>query len=110
MPGDDRVVPLDSQLADERSLGFGAGLSFAAPLGASQGIDQLLRRLRAGDLSLCFRVKLAGRSKTLGFCNPYFDAFTPLDDLIQAASLVDSFDLRPRRSSAPRSASGPARA
>ena len=32
-------------------------------------------------------------SRSLGYCNPYFDAFTPLDDLIEAASLVDAFDL-----------------
>jgi hypothetical protein len=44
---------------------------------------------------MCFRIKLAGRRKTLGYCNPYFDAFTPLDDLIEAASLVDAFDLPP---------------
>ena len=36
-----------------------------------------------------------GRPKPLGYCNPYFDAFTPLDDLIAASSLVDAFDRRP---------------
>ena len=86
--GDGRVVKLDSQLADERSLGFGAGLSFAAPLGASQALEQLLRNFGPATVSMCFRVKLAGRAKSLGYCNPYFDAFTPLDDLIAATSLV----------------------
>ena len=91
--GDGRVVTLDSQLADERSLGFGAGLSLTAPLGASQGLEQLLRSFGPATLTMCFRVKLAGRSRSLGYCNPYFDSFTPLDDLIEAASLVDAFDL-----------------
>jgi hypothetical protein len=88
-------VRLDSQLADERTLGFGAGLSFAAPLGASQALEQLLRNFGPATVSMCFRIKLAGRRKELGYCNPYFDAFTPLDDLIAATSLVDAFDLPP---------------
>ena len=91
--GDGRVVTLDSLLADERSLGFGAGLSLTAPLAASQGLEQLLRSFGPATLTMCFRVKLAGRGRALGYCNPYFDAFTPLDDLIEAASLVDAFDL-----------------
>ena len=93
--GEGRVVRLDSQLADERTLGFGAGLSFAAPLGASQALEQLLRNFGPATVSMCFRIKLAGRAKSLGYCNPYFDAFTPLDDLIAASSLVDAFDLPP---------------
>ena len=91
--GEGRVVTLDSLLADERSLGFGAGLSLTAPLGASQGLEQLLRSFGPATLTMCFRVKLAGRPRALGYCNPYFDAFTQLDDLIEAGSLVDAFDL-----------------
>ncbi len=89
------AVRLASELADERTLGFGAGLSFAAPLGASQALEQLLRNFGPATVSMCFRLKLAGRRKALGYCNSYFDAFTPLDDLIAATSLVDAFDLPP---------------
>ena len=35
-------------LADERRLGYGASLSLAAPLGASQGLEQRAPQLRAG--------------------------------------------------------------
>ena len=101
--GDGRVVKLDSQLADERSLGFGAGLSFAAPLGASQAPRAAAPQLRAGHASRCASASSSPDArKSLGYCNPYFDAFTPLDDLIEAASLVDAFDLPPPRSSARR--------
>ena len=64
----------------------------SAPHRASSSCSATSGRPR---ISMCFRVKLAGRRKTLGYCNPYFDAFTPLDDLIEAASLVDAFDLPP---------------
>ena len=87
------TVSLDSLLADERSLGYGAGLSLAAPVGASQALEQLMRNLGPVTVSACLRVKLAGRAKQLGFCSPYFDAFTPLDDILRAASLFDAFDL-----------------
>jgi hypothetical protein len=50
---------------------------------------------------------VAGRARPIGFCNPYFDQFTPLDDILQAGSLVDAFDPRPRTSSTRSSASAP---
>ena len=92
-------MQLDSLLADERSLGFGAGLSLAAPIGASQALEQLLRNFGPATVSMCFRVKLAGRAKSLGFCNPYFDAFTPLDDLLRGRRR----SWTPSTSAAPRS-------
>jgi hypothetical protein len=91
--GSDRVVRLDSALADERTLGFGAGLSLVAPIGASQALEQLFRNFGPATLKVCLRVHVAGRRRPLGYCNPYFDPFTPLDDLLQAGSLVDAFDL-----------------
>jgi hypothetical protein len=86
-------VQLDSQLADERSLGLGASMSLAAPIGASQALEQLFRDFGPATVTACFRVKIAGRARPIGFCNPYFDQFTPLDDILQGASLVDAFDL-----------------
>jgi hypothetical protein len=91
--GTGRSVQLDSQLADERSLGLGASMSLAAPIGAAQALEQLFRDYGPATLSACFRVKVAGRAKPIGFCNPYFDQFRPLDDILQGASLVDAFDL-----------------
>ena len=75
--GDGRVVTLDSQLADERSLGFGAGLSFAAPLGASQGLEQLLRNFGPATVSMCFRVKLAGRAQAARLLQPLLRRASP---------------------------------
>jgi hypothetical protein len=42
-------------------------------------------------------VKVTGRAKPIGFCNPYFDQFRPLDDVLQGGSLVDAFDIPPPR-------------
>ncbi|MBN1529535.1 MAG: hypothetical protein JW895_10775 [Thermoleophilaceae bacterium] len=91
--GAGRSVQLDAQLADERSLGLGASMSLAAPIGASQALEQLFRDYGPATVTACFRVKVAGRARPIGFCNPYFDQFTPLDDILQAGSLVDAFDL-----------------
>ena len=33
--------------------------------------------------------------RPIGFCNPYFDSFSPLNDIAEAATLVDGFDLAP---------------
>ena len=57
------TVSLDSLLADERSLGYGAGLSLVAPVGASQALEQLMRNLGPVTVSACLRVKLAGRAR-----------------------------------------------
>jgi hypothetical protein len=95
--GRDGAVSLDTRLADERSLGFGAGLSLVSPLGAGQALEQLLRDYAPATISMCFRVRVAERRRPLAFCNAYFDAFEPLDHLLQAGSLVDAFDLPPPR-------------
>jgi hypothetical protein len=90
-----RVVSIDSSLADERGLGYGAGMSFLAPIAASQALDGAMRDIGPVTLTMCFRLRIAGRPGPLGFCNPYFDNFAPLDDIGQAAALVDGFDIPP---------------
>ncbi len=93
-PGLEPVL-LTSSLADERRLGYGANLSLVAPLGASEGLDSVIRNYGPVTLSMCFRVKLKDRRKPIGFCNAYFDGFSPLDDLTNAAGLVDAYDVPP---------------
>jgi hypothetical protein len=88
-------VSLLSRLADERPLGLGAGMSLVAPLAGSEALVRLLGDIGPVALSMCFRVKLAGRRSPLGFCNAYFDGFSPLNDLERAGRLVDDFDLPP---------------
>jgi hypothetical protein len=46
---------------------------------------------------MCFRVRVVDRRKPLAFCNAYFDPFSALDDVLEAGSLVDGFDLPPPR-------------
>jgi hypothetical protein len=89
------IVTLDSRLADERALGYGAGLALIAPLSASQALDRLLGTYEPVTLTMCARFRVSGRRQPIGFCNPYFDALNALDDLLAAASLVDSYDLSP---------------
>jgi hypothetical protein len=88
-------VTLDSLLADERELGLGAGLGLVAPLAASTAIDRLLGSFEPVALKVCMRVRVRELRKPIGFCNPYFDGFTPLTDIGIAASMVDGFDLAP---------------
>lgn len=90
-----RSVTLESRLADERALGYGAGLSLIGPLAASQALSQVLRSAPPVTLAMCVRFVVKGRSRPLGFCNPYFGVDPALFDLSDAAALVDSFDLAP---------------
>ena len=84
---------LESLLADERKLNLGAGLGLIAPLAASTALDRLLGSFEPVALTACVRFRVRELRKPIGFCNPYFDQFRPLDDILQGASLVDAFDL-----------------
>jgi hypothetical protein len=88
-------VTLDSRLADERRLQLGIGLGVVAPLAASTAIDRLLGSFEPAELTVCVRFRVRELRKPMGFCNPYFDSFSPLGDIGTAATLVDSFDLPP---------------
>jgi hypothetical protein len=86
---------LESQLADERRLDLGAGLGLIAPLAASTALDRLLGSFEPVALTACVRFRVRELRKPIGFCNPYFDSFTPLTDIGEAAAMVDAFDLAP---------------
>jgi len=88
-------VTLDSSVADERKLDLGAGLSLIAPLAASTALDRLLGSFEPVALKACTRFRVRELRKPIGFCNSYFDSFTPLNDVAQAATMVDEFDLAP---------------
>jgi hypothetical protein len=90
-----RRVTLDSSVADERQLELGAWLSLIAPLGASSALDRLLGSLEPAAITACTRFRVRELGKPIGFCNPYFDSFTPLSDVARAAAMVDTFDLAP---------------
>jgi hypothetical protein len=88
-------VVLDSRLADERSLGHGAGLSFVAPLATQTALDRLLGDLEPVTLRLCTRFRVRQLVRPMGFCNTYFDSYAALSAVAEAGSLVESFDLAP---------------
>jgi hypothetical protein len=88
-------VTLTSLLADERSLGYGAGLSLLAPLGVSQAFERLMRDYGPATFSMCTRFRVRQLKRPIGFCNPYFGVDAALSDLGEAASLIDSFDFGP---------------
>jgi hypothetical protein len=92
--GDGRVA-LESQLADERALGLGAGIAFVAPLGVSQAVDRMLGERAPTRVSLCARFHVRELPRPIGYCNPYFGIEAALLDLTTAAGLVDSYDLSP---------------
>jgi hypothetical protein len=88
-------VALHSRLADEREYGFGAGLSFVAPIAAGTALDRLLRSFPPTTLRMCMRFRVRELRRPMGFCNTYFDVFEAVLDIARAADLVDGFDFAP---------------
>ena len=86
---------LNSRLADERELGLGAGLSFIAPLAASTVVDRLLGAFELVRMKVCTRIRVRGRRRPIGYCNPYFDSFDAFTDIADATAMAESFDLAP---------------
>jgi hypothetical protein len=92
--GGERLT-LNSLLADERSLGLGAGLSFVAPLGLTEALGRLTGDFGPATLRACMRVRAGELRRPMGFCNTYFSVDEAAIDLTAAGDLVDSFDLAP---------------
>ena len=90
-----RRVALDTLLADERELGYGAGLSLLAPLGMSQALGRLTRDFGPLTMRMCLRMRVRELRKPMGFCNTYFSVDEAFSDLSEAGDLVDFFDLAP---------------
>jgi hypothetical protein len=88
-------VTQDSLLADERDLGYGAGISFVAPLGLTQAMGRLMRDFGPSTLRMCLRIRVRELPKPMGFCNLYFSVDNAVNDVSQAGDLVDFFDLAP---------------
>jgi hypothetical protein len=88
-------VTLDSLLADERDLGYGAGISFVAPLGVTQALGRLMRDFGPVTFRMCSRFEVRELRRPIAFCNLYFSVDEAVGDLSEAGSLVDFFDLAP---------------
>jgi hypothetical protein len=89
------TVTQDSLLANERDLGWGAGISFVAPLGLTQAVGRLMRDFGPSTLRMCVRIRVRELRRPMGFCNLYFSVDDAVNDLAQAGDLVDFFDLAP---------------
>jgi hypothetical protein len=89
------TVTQDSLLADERGLGWGAGISFVAPLGLTQAVGRLMRDFGPSTLRMCLRIKVRELRSPMGFCNLYFSVDDAVNDVSQAGDLVDFFDFAP---------------
>ena len=90
----ERVV-LDSLLSDERELGYGAGLSFVAPLGVTQALGGLMRDFGPLTFRMCARFRVRELRRPMGFCNAYFSVDEALAHLSDAGAMIDFFDLAP---------------
>jgi hypothetical protein len=88
-------VVQDTLLSDERSLGWGAGISFVAPLGVTQAVGRLMRDFEPQTLRMCLRIRVRELRRPMGFCNLYFSVDDAVNDVAQAGDLVDFFDLAP---------------
>ncbi|HEX6654422.1 MAG TPA: hypothetical protein VF072_16870 [Thermoleophilaceae bacterium] len=89
------TVTQDSLLADERDLGWGAGVSFVGPLGLTQAVGRLMRDFGPSTLRMCLRIHVRELRKPMGFCNLYFSVDDAVNDVAQAGDLVDFFDFAP---------------
>jgi hypothetical protein len=92
--GGERVT-LDSLLADERQLGYGAGISFLAPLGLTEAVARVMRDFGPVTFRMCTSIRVRELRRPMGFCNRYFSVDAAVEDLSQAGSLVDFFDFGP---------------
>lgn len=90
-------VTLDSLLADERPLGYGAGLSFVAPLGVTQALGRLMRDFGPVTFRMCAHFRVRELRRPMGFCNTYFSVDDAVNHLSEAGAMVDFFDLAPLR-------------
>ena len=88
-------VTLDSLLADERDLGYGAGLSFVAPLGVTQALGTLMRDFGPITFRMCARFRVRELRTPMGFCNTYFSVDDAVSHLSEAGAMIDFFDLAP---------------
>jgi hypothetical protein len=88
-------VTLDSLLSDERDLGFGAGLSFVAPLGVTQALGTLMRDFGPLTFRMCARFRVRELRSPVGFCNTYFSVDDAVSHLSDAGAMIDFFDLAP---------------
>jgi hypothetical protein len=93
--GSGERVSLNSLLADERALGYGAGIGLIAPLAASTAVDRLLGSFEPAAVTVCTRFRVRQLRKPFGVCNAYFDSFAAFTGVSQATSMVDAFDLAP---------------
>jgi hypothetical protein len=88
-------VTLDSLLADERDLGYGAGLSFVAPLGVTQALTRLMRDFGPVTFRMCAHFRVRELRRPMGFCNTYFSVDDAVSHLSEAGAMIDFFDLAP---------------
>ena len=88
-------VTLDSLLSDERDLGYGAGLSFVAPLGVTQALGRLMRDFGPVTFRMCARFRVRELRSPMGFCNTYFSVDDAVTHLSDAGAMIDFFDLAP---------------
>jgi hypothetical protein len=88
-------VTLDSLLADERQLGYGAGLSFVAPLGVTQALARLMRDFGPMTFRMCAHFRVRELRRPMGFCNAYFSVDDAVNDLSEVGAMIDFFDLAP---------------
>jgi hypothetical protein len=88
-------LELHSLLADERDLGYGAGLSFVAPLGVTEAVSRLMGDFGPVSLRMCAHFRVRELRRPMSFCNAYFSVDDAVADLSEAGALVDFFDLAP---------------
>lgn len=87
---------VQARVADERDLGLGSALDLVANFALS---DAVVRSLGSAPprftTHMCVRVRIRQAPRRLGFCQRYFDQWSPFEDLSTAMGLVDGFEFGP---------------
>lgn len=94
--GSGRRHTVRTRVADERDLGLGSALDIVSNFSLS---DAIVRSLGSAPprftTGMCVRVRVRQARRPLGFCQRYFDQWSPFGDLSTAMGLVDGFKFGP---------------
>lgn len=91
-----RTRILRSRATDERHLELGSSIELGAVLALGQGLIEVLGADPPRvSTSMCLRVRIAERSRPLGFCNRYLEGGGPFEDLSVALLQIDAFEFGP---------------
>jgi len=94
--GSGRTQRIAIDVADERHLDLGAGLSLMGDLATYEAMVSVLgAEPPEVTTSVCLKVRARQTRAPLGFCKRYFDAWQMSGDIFSALNMVESYEAGP---------------